>query len=506
VTADGLTVEGTTAFNNNNVNQTGTAPKYNFFESDITNLNSQLLSSGGKFFIRTLSDDAGTVTKRFQIDHSTGDISFFEDTGTTAKFFWDSSAERLGIGTTSPDADLDVRGTTLADVHIRATSANSIARALLQNDAQAYALRINSDDKFRIKDETADADRLVIDTSGNVGIGTDSPQGPLQVALSSSRNLVVDFDTEGDSRTALRSIESTANNLRPIQIEGQEIVLGTAAYDQTVSAEAMRIDSSGNVLVNTSSVSNSGKVTIDAGANASGLYAVTDASAGYAAAVLERSASDGDIAVFKKGGSPVGSIGTQSSNFYLGSGDVTLYFSASGDTVIPRGTNGNARSGAIDLGNSGNSWKDLYLSGTANVEKVTAERTNGVCAEFRRSNDGHAVQFFHAGALVGSVAVTSTATAYNTSSDQRLKENIADADDAGSKVDAIQVRKFDWKADGSHQDYGMVAQELNTVAPEAVTEGDTEEDMMSVDYSKLVPMLVKEIQSLRARVAQLETN
>ena len=45
---------------------------------------------------------------------------------------------------------------------------------------------------------------------------------------------------------------------------------------------------------------------------------------------------------------------------------------------------------------------------------------------------------------------------------------------------------------------------VNTVAPEAVTEGETEDDMMGVDYSKLVPMLVKEIQSLRARVAQLE--
>jgi hypothetical protein len=95
-------------------------------------------------------------------------------------------------------------------------------------------------------------------------------------------------------------------------------------------------------------------------------------------------------------------------------------------------------------------------------------------------------------------------TAYNTSSDARLKENIADAEDAGAKVDAIQVRQFDWKADGSHQDYGMMAQELLTVAPEAVSGDPESDDMMGVDYSKLVPMLVKEIQSLRARVAQLE--
>jgi hypothetical protein len=114
------------------------------------------------------------------------------------------------------------------------------------------------------------------------------------------------------------------------------------------------------------------------------------------------------------------------------------------------------------------------------------------------------VRFYNGNGLVGAITTDGSATAYLTSSDQRLKENITDANDAGDKIDAIQVRQYDWKADGSHQDYGMVAQELMTVAPEAVS-GDPESDeMMGVDYSKLVPMLVKEIQSLRARVAQLE--
>ena len=115
------------------------------------------------------------------------------------------------------------------------------------------------------------------------------------------------------------------------------------------------------------------------------------------------------------------------------------------------------------------------------------------------------VQFLFAGNnAVGSIISTSSATSYNTSSDYRLKENIADADDAGSKIDAIQVRQYDWKADGSHQDYGMIAQELQAVAPEAVSVPEDSEEMMGVDYSKLVPMLIKEIQSLRNRVAQLE--
>ena len=143
--------------------------------------------------------------------------------------------------------------------------------------------------------------------------------------------------------------------------------------------------------------------------------------------------------------------------------------------------------------------------GVTSSGEVRASVTNGNAAMFKRaSSNGNIIEFRKDSATVGSISVTGSATSYNTSSDERLKENITDSADAGSKVDAIQIRQFDWKADGSHQDYGVIAQELVEVAPEAVSEGDTEEDMMGVDYSKLVPMLVKEVQSLRSRVAELE--
>jgi len=113
--------------------------------------------------------------------------------------------------------------------------------------------------------------------------------------------------------------------------------------------------------------------------------------------------------------------------------------------------------------------------------------------------------FRHGTNTIGTITQNgTTGILYNTSSDERLKENIQDATDAGSKIDAIQIRQYDWKADGSHQDYGVIAQELVEVAPEAVHQPVDEEDMMGVDYSKLVPMLIKEVQALRSRVAQLE--
>jgi len=111
-------------------------------------------------------------------------------------------------------------------------------------------------------------------------------------------------------------------------------------------------------------------------------------------------------------------------------------------------------------------------------------------------------QYVYNSAAIGSVTQSgTTAVLYNTTSDERLKNNIADAADAGAVLDAVKVRQYDWKADGSHQRFGFVAQELITVVPEAVYSPSDPDDMMAVDYSKLVPLLVKEVQSLRSRLA-----
>jgi len=163
-------------------------------------------------------------------------------------------------------------------------------------------------------------------------------------------------------------------------------------------------------------------------------------------------------------------------NLLVGTTDTTLYSNTAGDGVNIRGI------GEIQIANTND--VPLWLN--------------------RMGSDGAIANFRKAGSAVGSISVTSSATAYNTSSDQRLKDNIVDAPSASDDIDAIQVRSFDWKADGSHQKYGMVAQELQSVAPEAVSGDADSDDMMGIDYSKLVPMMLKEIQSLRARVAQLE--
>jgi hypothetical protein len=115
------------------------------------------------------------------------------------------------------------------------------------------------------------------------------------------------------------------------------------------------------------------------------------------------------------------------------------------------------------------------------------------------------LRFFNgSGASGGGITLNTSdlTVSYNTTSDERLKENVVDA--PAGNIDSIKVRSFDWKSDGEHQEYGFIAQELETVAPYAVSKGETDEDMWAVDYSKLVPMLVKEIQDLKAEVAALK--
>jgi len=145
--------------------------------------------------------------------------------------------------------------------------------------------------------------------------------------------------------------------------------------------------------------------------------------------------------------------------------------------------------------------KTSATSTNLGVEIRTSQLVIGKTA----SGTENGIFFTHGTSYVGGLNYSDSATSLVTSSDERLKKNIKDADDASSKIDAIKVRKFDWKKTGEHQEYGFVAQELESVFAHAVHTGEDDLKTKTVDYTCFVPMLVKEIQSLRKRVEALET-
>ena len=127
---------------------------------------------------------------------------------------------------------------------------------------------------------------------------------------------------------------------------------------ETAGAEAMRIDSSGNVLVGTTSAYGTTGTTI----NAAGLvYSSADADR---AGQFDRTTNDGEIVRFSKAGTTVGSIGTEGGDLAIGNGDAGLQFINGTQSVRPFNMTTNARlDNAIDLGMASTRFKDLYLSG-----------------------------------------------------------------------------------------------------------------------------------------------
>ena len=526
----GILAEQPSGYGGFNLKSTTVNQTWSFFAQDNASNSDLHLYGGSSAGIKMTIDSSGNV------GIGTSDPSSFSiDTGPDII---------LGDGTDNPH--LSIVSPTTGTGYV--AFADGTAGTAKYSGLIEYA---HSTDHMGLR--TGGTERMRIDSSGNVGIGTASPANTLHV------------ETSGNTGIQLRSGTASYGNINfndGASAKGQILYDHNGDYMRLYvnSAERMRIDSGGNLLVGktTTATSTVGGVWSQSGV----LQTTTD---GSVALYLNRETSDGSILEFRKDNTTVGSIGTEGGDLAIGNDDAGIQFVNCNEHFRPFSMASNASTdGLMDIGSSSKRFKDLYLSGgvnfdgasgntlyksgsdliltnraaatlivgTSNTERMRIDSSGNViigntsatfnntaktvirasdnyyikpsvCASFNRTGtDGNILQFYKAGTFVGSISVTTSATAYNTSSDVRLKENIVDA--PAGNIDAIRVRSFDWKADGTHQTYGMIAQELVDVAPEAVSQGATDDDMWAVDYSKLVPMMIKEIQDLRARVAQLE--
>ena len=121
------------------------------------------------------------------------------------------------------------------------------------------------------------------------------------------------------------------------------------------------------------------------------------------------------------------------------------------------------------------------------------------------------VQFSNDNGQIGTIVLSGSGTSFNTSSDYRLKENVVTDWDATSRLKQLKPSRFNFKADKDTTVDGFLAHEVQSIVPEAVSgekdavDKDGNIDPQGIDQSKLVPLLVKTIQELEARIAILES-
>jgi hypothetical protein len=127
------------------------------------------------------------------------------------------------------------------------------------------------------------------------------------------------------------------------------------------------------------------------------------------------------------------------------------------------------------------------------------------------STSGSLIAFRYNATQVGYIGTNGTSTSYNTSSDHRLKENVADMTGAIDRVKALAPKRFNFIANADTTVDGFIAHEAQTVVPEAVTgtHNEVDEDgnavMQGIDQSKLVPLLTGALQEAIAKIETLET-
>jgi len=275
LTSDGLTVDGNGAFS-------GADTYLAFIETDLTNESTRLRQTSGSLYIQKANNSGGFIQNMAQFD-TNGDISFYEDTGTTAKFFWDASAESLGIGTTSPTYTLDVETNNDGGlISSFVNTASSIPQGVLIDFPNATP---NATNRYFLQMEDSTSVKARIDTTGggyfmgNVGIGTSSPAVLLDVAgdgtaIVRTRNtnstLTTDtliggyefFKTDGSGSGAgvvgavrMRSADGVGSSTY--------LTLSTSAGGVANDVERMRIDSSGNVTIKANNASGGGVLNLE---------------------------------------------------------------------------------------------------------------------------------------------------------------------------------------------------------------------------------------------------
>jgi len=402
------------------------------------------------------------------------------------------------------------------------------------------------------------AEAMRIDSSGNVGIGTNVPASKLNIV---GDQLIVANGTT-TSQLGIQIKGTSLNTLPTAQVQGYiatgDSGIGTAGdlliaprtdvgtsvrfITGTTPAERMRIDSSGNVGIGTSSpaykldsrVTTSASVVsainLDASGNSNGDgSAITFSRAGNAVSVVARiSAVKAEVSnnetdlVFSNwaagvltekmrvvGATGNVGIGTVSPGVKLDVVGGTIRSSISGGTPIFYLSNGTTQhsiqnnSGSLAFYNDGTRRMDIDSSGnlligsTTNTTVSNLILTGATRWAVGTQSGGNIFYIVRDSDGVGQYMVQGS-TSWTATSDERLKDIIEPITNAASKVSTLRavIGKFKKDAEGTRRSF-LIAQDVKAVLPEAVTVQEDEFGTLGIQYTEVIPLLVAAIKELK---------
>ena len=364
----------------------------------------RMTSADGSDNMIVFGDASDSATGAIRFDHSDNSLAFY-GFNNTERMRIDSSGN-VGIGRVSSSVvRLSVRGSDAGSSNyaFEATDSAYATRFIVRNDGQS---------QFFKSDNSAS---MTITNAGNVGIGTDSPATKLEITgtADAETGVTTTHTRSGVGYTLiLDNLTNSASNGSGVKWRSGGFDTGaiitrsdsTAASNDAPAfmtfhtsddgtenlAERMRIDSSGNLLVGQTSATPHTNYTTAGSAYMSNGQ-IRTAAYDMSAIELNRTHSDGDIAVFRKQGTTVGSVGSTSGSMYIqgnpatGKSGLTFY----GSSIEPRDV-GAAADAAVDLGASGTRFKDLHLSGTANVGTSLGIGTSSIIGKLHANDSGGA--------------------------------------------------------------------------------------------------------------------